>query len=104
MIVKRIVLGVVLLLGVGIGAKAYVFSRLTNKEKAEHITEKMSVKLDLTESQKNKVYQINLDRVNGHLRVYEEGRDRQALEKEVLLWENRLKDILTDDQCEKLGL
>lgn len=87
-----------------IGVKAFAHSRLSKEEKVKHITEKMANKLSLSEEQKAKVFQINLDRANGHQDAYQQGRKKEVIQKAVAKWRTDLKQVLTAEQAQKLKI
>ncbi len=104
MIVKKILLGGAILAVSALGVKAFAYSRLSEEEKVARITEKMARKLELTAEQKEQVHQINLQRSKGHQEAYEQGRKRAVIEAAVATWEQELKEVLTEEQSQKLGL
>lgn len=104
MITKKILIGALLIIVTVIGVKAFAFSRLSKEEKAKHITEKMAKKLSLTEEQKAKVFQINLDRANGHEDAYRQGRKKEVIQNAVAKWKSDLKQVLTAEQAQKLKI
>lgn len=77
MVTKKILIGALLVVVSAIGVKAFAHSRLSKEEKVKHITEKMAKKLSLSEEQKAKVFQINLDRANGHIDAYKQDRKKK---------------------------
>ncbi|MBB3836518.1 Spy/CpxP family protein refolding chaperone [Runella defluvii] len=101
---KQIILGLALLAISAISFKAFSFSRLNKEEKIKHITEKMAKKLSLTEEQKTKVFQINLERANGHEEAYKQGRKKEVIYAAVAKWQAELKQVLTTEQAQKLRI
>ena len=87
-----------------IGVKAFAHSRLSYEEKVKHITEKMAKKLSLSEEQKAKVFQINLDRAKGHEDAYNQGRKKEVIQNAVAKWRTDLKQVLTFEQAQKLKI
>ena len=84
----------------------YKWSHLTAQE--TKITERMSSKLDLTDEQKEKVLALNLEKVTTF-----EGRDFWKNHRQehhgksnptYQEWRNEMKEILTDEQGEKMKL
>lgn len=104
MYLKKIIVGVFVLAISTIGIKAYAQSKLTREQKVRKITEKMSKKLKLTDEQKTKVYQINLERSEGHRKAYEAGRKREIIVQAVKKWKSDLKEVLSPEQQKKLKL
>lgn len=104
MITKKILISALLIVVSAIGVKAFAHSRLSKEEKVKHITEKMTKKLSLSEEQKVKVFQINLDRANGHENAYKQGRIKEVIQKAVAKWKTDLKQVLTAEQAQKLKI
>lgn len=104
MVTKKIVIGALLIIVSAIGVKAFAHSRLSKEEKVKHITEKMTKRLSLTEEQKAKVFQINLDRANGHEDAYNQGRKKEVIQNAVVKWRTDLKQVLTAEQAQKLKI
>lgn len=104
MIAKKIIIGVLLLFAAAAGIKTIAISRLSKEEKVKRITEKMAVKLSLSEAQKSKVSLINLTRANGHEEAFRQGRNKEIIRKAVARWETDLKQVLTAEQAKKLKL
>lgn len=104
MTTKKIIIGALLIVVTVIGVKAFAHSRLSKEEKVKHITEKMVKKLSLSEEQKTKVFQINLDRANGHEEAFKQGRKKEVIQKAVANWETDLKKVLTAEQAQKLKI
>lgn len=100
----KILIGAVILIATAIGIKAFAHSRFTNEEKVDRITEKMAKKLSLTEEQKAKVFQINLERANGHQEAFKQGRKKDVIKNSVKKWEVDLKQVLTAEQAQKLKI
>ena len=93
MVTKKILIGTLLIIVSAIGVKAFAHSRLSKEETVKHITEKMAKKLSLTDEQKAKVFQINLDRAKGHEDAYKQGRKKRSNPKCRSKMENRFKAI-----------
>ena len=104
MVTKKIVIGALLIIVSAIGVKAIAHSRLSKEEKVKHITEKMTKRLSLTEEQKAKVFQINLDRANGHEDAYNQGKKKEVIQNAVAQWRTDLKQVLTAEQAQKLKI
>ena len=104
MTIKKIIIGSLLIVVSVIGVRAIAHSRLSKEEKVKHITEKMAKKLSLSEEQKAKVFQINLDRANGHEEAYKQGRKKEVIQNAVAKWETDLKQVLTAEQAQKLKI
>jgi len=102
--VKKILIGALLIVVSATGIKAFAHSRLSKEEKVKHITEKMAKKLSLSEEQKAKVFQINLDRANGHEDAYKQGRKKEVIQNAVAKWKTDLKEVLTAEQAQKLKI
>jgi len=94
MVTKKIVIGALLIIVSAIGVKAIAHSRLSKEEKVKHLTEKMAKVLSLSEEQKAKVFQINLDRANGHKDAYKQGRKKEVIQHAVAKWRTDLKQVL----------
>lgn len=99
-----IIIGLALLAISTIGFKAFIYSRLSKEEKVKHLTNKMSQKLSLSEEQKTRVYQINLERANGHEEAYKQGQKKEIIQQAVSKWETDLKQLLTPEQAQKLRI
>ena len=104
MVTKKILIGTLLIIVSAIGVKAFAHSRLSKEENVKHITEKMAKKLSLTEEQKAKVFQINLERANGHEDAYNQGRKKEVIRNAVAKWRTDLKQVLTAEQAQKLKI
>ena len=104
MVTKKILIGALLILVSVIGIKAFAHSRLSKEEKVKHITEKMAKKLSLTDEQKAKVFQINLERANGHEDAYKQGRKKEVIQNAVAKWRTDLKQVLNVEQAQKLKI
>lgn len=104
MVTKKILIGAMLIIVSAIGVKAFAHSRLSKEEKVKHITEIMVKKLSLTDEQKAKVFQINLDRANGHEDAYKQGRKKEVIQNAIAKWRTDLKQVLTVEQTQKLKI
>ncbi len=104
MVTKKILIGALLIVVSAIGVKAFAYARLSKEEKVKHITEKMAKKLSLSEEQKAKVFQINLDRANGHEGAYKQGRKKEVIQNAVAKWRTDLKQVLNAEQVQKLKI
>lgn len=104
MVTKKVLIGALLIMGSVIGLRTFAHSRLSKEEKVKHITEKMAKKLSLTEEQKAKVFQINLDRAKGHEDAFKQGRKKEVIQKAVAKWRADLKKVLTAEQAQKLKI
>ena len=104
MVTKKILIGTLLIIVSAIGVKAFAHSRLSKEETVKHITEKMAKKLSLTDEQKAKVFQINLDRANGHEDAYKQGRKKGVIQNAVAKWRTDLKQFLNVEQVQKLKI
>jgi Spy/CpxP family protein refolding chaperone len=104
MVTKKILIGALLIVISAIGVKTFLHSRLSKEEKVKHITEKMAKKLSLSEEQKAKVFQINLDRADGHDDAYKQGRKKEVIQNAVAKWRADLKQVLTAEQAQKLKI
>ena len=102
MITKKILIGALLIIVSVIGVNVFAHSRISKEEKVKHITEKMAKRLSLTEEQKVKVFQINLERANGHEDAYKQGRKKDIIQNAVAKWRTDLKQVLTVEQAHKL--
>ena len=104
MVTKKILIGALLIVVSAIGVKAFAHSRLSKEKKVKHITEKMAKKLSLSDEQKAKVFQINLDRANGHEDAYKQGRKKEVIQNAVAKWRMDLKQVLNAEQVQKLKI
>ena len=104
MVTKKILIGTLLIIVSAIGVKAFAHSRLSKEEKVKHITEKMAKKLSLTDEQKAKVFQINLDRSNGQEDAYKQCRKKDVIQNAVAKWRTDLKQVLNVEQAQKLKI
>lgn len=100
----KILISALLIILSAIGVKVFVHSRVSKEEKVKHITEKMTKKLSLTDEQKAKVFQINLDRANMHEDAYKQGRKIEVIKNAVTKWKTDLKQVLTAEQAIKLKI
>ena len=101
---KKIIVGGLILVASAIGIRAYAHSKLSQEEKVERITEKMARKLNLTDEQKAKVHDINLERSKGHQKAYDAGRKKEIIVQAVQKWATDLKEVLTREQQKKLKI
>ena len=101
---KKILTSALLIAGSVTSIKAFAHSCLSKEEKVKHITEKMAKILSLTEEQKAKVFQINLDRANGHENAYKQGRKKEVIQNAIARWRTDLKQALTAEQAQKLRI
>ena len=101
---KKIIVGGLILVVSAIGIRAYAQSKLPQEKKVERITEKMARKLNLTDEQKAKVYDINLERSKGHQKAYDAGRKKEIIVQAVQKWKTDLKEVLTPEQQKKLKI
>ena len=104
MLVKKVLLGLAIVVGLVGAAKAYTYSKKSTEEKVRSITNAMADRLSLTEAQKEQVYNINMARSIGHQKAFEAGRDKQIIEEAVKEWKTSLKKVLTPEQSKKLKL
>ena len=104
MVTKKILIGALLIIVSAIGVEAFAHSLLSKEEKVKHITEIMVKKLSLTDEQKAKVFQINLDRANGHEDAYKQGRKKEVIQNAIAKWRTDLKQVLTVEQTQKLKI
>ena len=80
----------------------YRWSRLSAEEKAGTITEKMSRRFDLTATQKDKVYTLNLGKVQAFEAARSSGqRDRKEWKTLHEQWKNDMREILTPEQQQR---
>lgn len=100
----KILISALLIILSAIGVKVFVHSSFSKEEKVKHITEKMTKKLSLTDEQKAKVFQINLDRANMHEDAYKQGRKIEVIKNAVTKWKTDLKQVLTAEQAIKLKI
>ncbi len=100
---KKLIISLIALLVVAFTVKGIVISQIPDEKKVMHITEKMTKKLDLSDEQKNRVYQINLTRFNGHKEVKNKGKNKEDLKVVVATWEKELKMVLNAEQIKKLN-
>jgi hypothetical protein len=105
MIMKRRkwLFGIIAAIVVLFTVKGIVHAQMPIEKKVSHITEKMTKKLDLSQEQKEKVYQINLKRANGHQAAFKEGRNKEMIKETVNVWENELKTVLSAEQIKKMN-
>lgn len=104
MVTMKILISALLIILSAIGVKVFVHSRFSKEEKVKHITEKMTKKLSITDEQKAKVFQINLDRANMHEDAYKQGRKIEVIKNAVTKWKTDLKQVLTAEQAIKLKI
>ncbi len=101
---KKLVIVVLLIGGATLGFKALAFSRLSDEQKASHITNKMARKLNLSKEQQEKVFELNLKRIKGHKEAHEMGNNKEFLVTVVKNWEQEMRIALTDEQERKIGI
>lgn len=58
----------------------------------------------LNKDQKAKVFQINLERANGHVKAFKNGRKREVIQHAAAKWKTDLKQVLTAEQTQKLKI
>ena len=104
MVTKKILIGALLIGVSAISVKGVAHFHFSKEEKVKHITEQMAKKLSLLEEQKAKVFQINLDRANGHEDAYKQGRKKEVIQNAVAKWRTDLKQVLTAEQAQKLKI
>ncbi len=92
---EKILTGALLIADSVTNIKAFAHSCLSKEEKVKHITKKMAKILSLTEEQKAKVFQINLDRANGHENAYKQGRKKEVIQNAIARWRTDLKQVIT---------
>lgn len=102
--VKKIIVGCVILAVSVLGIRAFAQPKLSQEEKVERITEKIARKLNLTDDQKTKVFDINLERSKGHQKAFDAGRKKEIIVKAVQKWKIDLKAVLTPEQQKKLNI
>jgi hypothetical protein len=100
---KTWIIGIVAVIIAAFTIKGIVYAQMPIEKKVTHITEKMSKKLDLSQEQKEKVYQINLKRANGHQAAYNAGRNKELIKEAVKNWENELKTVLNTEQIKEIN-
>lgn len=102
--VKKILMGALLIAVSVTSINAFAHSRLSKEEKVKHITEKMAKKLSLSDEQKAKVFQINLERANGHEEAFNQCRKKEVIQNAVAKWKADLSQVLTAEQAQKLKI
>jgi len=102
--IKGIIIFGVLAIAAILGFRAYQHSQWSPEEKAQQISSKMAEKLALNEDQIAAVQEINLKRILGHYEAYEAGRNRDLIKEAVAEWEASLREVLNEEQIEKLHL
>jgi len=87
--------------------KATAFKTMQTEKMADKITQKMAKKFDLTDEQKTKVYQINLDMLN-EKGPFKKEKGKSPKEVHNTMRESmkgewfEFKNILTEDQLKKI--
>lgn len=80
----------------------YRWSRLSAEKKAGTITEKMSRRFDLSPAQKDKVYALNLEKVQAFQTARASGQhDRKDWKMLREQWKNGMREILTPEQQQR---
>ena len=80
----------------------YRWSQLSSVEKAGTLTERMARHLDLSEEQKSKVYNLNLEKVQAFETAHNSGQHNRAdWKQQRQQWKNQLLEVLTPEQRAK---
>lgn len=80
----------------------YRWSQLSSAEKAGTLTERMARHLDLSEEQKSKVYNLNLEKVQAFETAHNSGQHNRAdWKQQRQQWKNQLLEVLTPEQRAK---
>ena len=101
---RKIIIGAILVAVTFFAVRSLVWAQKTQEEKVQHITERMAKKLDLTNEQKEAVYDLNLERAKGHEEAHAAGRDKEMITMTVKEWEEGLRQVLDEKQLKKLNL
>ena len=104
MYIKKIIIGGIILIVSAIAIKAFASRNMTAEQKSEKVTTKMAKKLNLDDTQKEQVYQINLARAEGMKKAYEAGRKKEIAKEAVNKWKTDMKEVLNESQAKKLRL
>jgi DNA-directed RNA polymerase specialized sigma24 family protein len=82
----------------------YRWSHLSNAEKADKITEKISRHLDLTDEKKGQVYALNLEKGQSMEAAHRSIQHNHEVWKQLREdWKNEVRDILTQEQQKNSG-
>lgn len=99
---KKIIIAVFLICATIFGGKSLLWAQKSNQEKVQHITERMTKKLDLSEEQKAKVYAFNLKKFETRQNFkntksklsHKERKEQLKIKRNE--WKNELKEILNE--------
>jgi len=87
------------------GIKFVVHATIDNEKKAQKISEKISKKLELSDEQKAKVYEINLQMFKKmeEAKKDKQGKSRKEIRKELKTeWIVQIKEVLNEEQIKLL--
>mgnify|MGYP003651173584 FL=1 len=116
---KKVILSIVLFIGFNTIAQKREMKEINPEQFATLSTKRMTLDLDLNESQQTKIYQLNLENANArkskmeaHKKAMENGQtkkmtsdDRYAMQNEILdhkiAQKKKMKSILSSEQFEK---
>ena len=107
---KKIVIVTLVVLATIFGTKSLLWAQKPHQEKVQHITERMTKKLDLSQEQKEKVYVINLKKAEAYqeLKNTRENTSRkerkQQFKIKIAEWKNELKTVLNEQQLKKMRI
>lgn len=107
---KKIIIAVSVILATVFGGKSLLWAQKPHQEKVQHITERMVKKLDLTQEQKDKVYDINLKKVEAYKKLKDtkgtasRKERKQQFKINISEWKNELKAVLNEKQLKKMRI
>ena len=107
---KKIIIGTLLTLAMFFGTKSLLWAQKSQVEKVNHITERMAKKLDLSKEQKEKVYVINLKKIEARQNVKNSKNEmprkerKELFKKKMAEWKNDLKTVLNEEQLKKMHI
>ena len=107
---KKIIIATLVVLATLFGGKSLLWAQKSQEDKVQHITERMAKKLDLSQEQKEKVYAINLKKVEARQNLKniknETSRKerKEQFKKRAQEWKNELKTVLNEEQLKKIRI
>lgn len=107
---KKIIIVVLVVFATVFGSKSLLWAQKSHEDKVQYMTERMAKKLDLSEEQKEKVYAINLKKVEvrKNLKNAKDNTSRKERKEQFKLkiaeWKNELKTVLYEEQLKKMRI
>lgn len=107
---KKIIVITMVVFATLFGTKSVLWAQKTQADKVNHITERMTKKLDLTQEQKEKVYVINQKKVEARLNMRNNKSEmtrkerKKHFKQKAAEWKNDLKAVLNEAQLKKINI